>query len=133
MLVVAGAVVELGIEQLTSSPKWQGRIIVWLILAQGGALLYAGFRSGKYWKELRSHHRASTHVSTIEGFLDTLAMGADAGGMPVEVRRKIYEACKEQFRFYHEVIGDNNRRTQIFFQEATDSETEMSRGVRSVF
>lgn len=120
LLVAVSAGVEYGIEQLTVNPVWRGRLVVWILFAQTGALVVLAVRASTLLAQVRSQHRASTYVSTIEGFWDTLAIGAQSGGLPVEVRMKIYEAGKQQFEWYHEAMGDDQRKTQIFMREAPE-------------
>lgn len=120
VLIGASALLELGIEQLTVNPVWRGRLVIWILFAQAGALVVLAVRAAHLLSLVRSQHRASTYVSTIEGFWDTLAIGAQSGGLPVEVRMKIYEAGKQQFEWYHEAMGDDQRKTQIFMREAPE-------------
>lgn len=115
VLIGLSAALELGIEQITSDPKWQGRIIIWILFAQAGALVALAVRAAHLLDQVRSQHRASTYVSTIEGFWDTLAIGAQNGGLPVAVRLKIYEAGKQQFEWYHEALGDTQRKQTLVF------------------
>lgn len=114
-LIAVGALVEFLIEHITHDPKWQGRLVVWILFAQTGALVLLAVRAFDLINQVRSQHRATTYVATVEGFLDTLAIGVENGeGLPLETRRMIYRAAKEQFRWYHEVMGDDNRKTMTF-------------------
>jgi hypothetical protein len=117
LLLALGAVAEGGIEfTFAGDPKWQGRIIVWILFAQTGGIVLLCIRFWKTWKELQSQHKASTYVATVEGLLNTLAIGAEHGGLPLQVREQIYLACQEQFRWYHETMSEDNHKQMVIFE-----------------
>lgn len=113
-LLAVGALIDFLLEHVTHSPAWQGRFVIWVLFAQTGALVVLAVRAFDLVNQIRSQHKATTYVATVEGFLDTLAIGAENGGLPLETRRLIYKAAKEQFRWYHEVMGDDDRKTMQF-------------------
>lgn len=86
-------------------PNDRFRIIMGAILAQTFVLYLVLARMFRQQEELRSQHTAATYIHTLEGLWDSLATGAQHGGLPLETRTAIYAAGKEQFTHYRQVLG----------------------------
>lgn len=63
-----------------------------LVLVVAGLALY----TVRAVRTLQDHHRILSSLATVRGLVQALEQGAKSGGLPLEVREKIYAAIDEQ-------------------------------------
>lgn len=62
--------------------------------------------------EWRYQHQQATYVGTIEGYWRVLEIGIEEGGLPLHMRKKIYDAGDEMFKAFHRgQLGERARVT----------------------
>lgn len=99
---IAGEVI---LEFVVKDVKWEGRVIVTVLLMLVAAFIYVALVVSNLLEELRSQHRAATYVTSMIGLAEAAKMYAESGGTDLDFRLKIHEAMKEQYTMYLEALG----------------------------
>lgn len=98
---IAGEVV---LEFVVKDVKWEGRVIVIVLLMLVVAFIYVALVVSKLLEELRSQHRAATYVTSMIGLAEAAKMYAESGGSDLDFRLKIHDAMKEQYTMYLQAL-----------------------------